>query len=301
MNLRRVLWAVVIVVVLVGVVRIYAKVTAKKVQPERVFPVVVQAPRLGELQYKVTLTGDIKADTEVNVRPRVAGRVEQIFVDEGAYVEKDEAMLSFVSGISSESDIYEDMIVRAPIAGLVGVKQVREGAQVGGAPGSLNPVFTIYSIDNVKIYASVPEKDYSLIRRGTPAEIGLDAFPGEVFHGRVSNVRPVIDPLSRTTQVEIILPNRAHRIKPGMFAKVDLVLLNKPNVMIIPFDAVLGENDKYVFVSQDGKAVKKPVTLGLQQGDEVEVSAGLTAADKVIVLGERVVSEGSKVTETTAQ
>jgi hypothetical protein len=86
-----------------------------------------------------------------------------------------------------------------------------------------------------------------------------------------------------------------------MFAKVDLILLRKADVMIIPFDAVLGESDKYVFVAQDGKAVKKPVTLGLQQGDDVEVAAGLTAADKVIVLGERVVSEGSKLTETSGQ
>ncbi len=301
MNLKRILWAAVIVVVVLGAYRIFIKVTTKKIQPERVFPVVVQVPRIGELQYKVVLTGDIKADTEVNVRPRVSGRVEQIYVDEGAYVEKDEAMLSFVSGISENSDIYEDMVVRAPISGLVGVKLVREGEQVGGAPGSLNPVFTIYSIDNVKIYANVSEKDYSLIRKGTPAEISLDAFPGETFHGRVNNIRPVIDPMSRTTQVEIILPNPAHRIKPGMFAKVDLILLRKTNVMIIPFDAVLGESDKYVFTAQDGKAVKKPVTLGLQQGDDVEVAAGLTAADKVIVLGERVVSEGSKVTETAAQ
>jgi len=301
MNIKKALWALLAVVVVLGGYRIFVKVTTKKVQPERVYPVVVQLPRRGELQYKATLTGDIKADTEVNVRPRVAGRVEQIFVDEGNYVDKDDAMLSFASGISSESDIYEDMIVRAPIAGLVGVKQVRVGEQVGGAPGSLNPVFTIYSIDNVKIYASVSEKDYSLIRKGTPAEISLDAFPGETFRGRVNNVRPVIDPLSRTTQVEIVLPNPRHRIKPGMFAKVDLILIKKTDIMVIPFDAVLGESDKYVFVAQDGKTVKKPVTLGLQQGDDVEVASGLTEQDKVIVLGERVVSEGSRVTETAGQ
>jgi multidrug efflux pump subunit AcrA (membrane-fusion protein) len=301
MSFRKILWAVVILVVLLGAYRIIVKVTTKKVQAERVFPVVVQAPRTGELQYKVTLTGDVKADTEVNVRPRVAGRVEQIYVGEGDYVAKDDALLSFVSGISAESDIYEDMIVRAPIAGIVGMKMIREGEQVGGASGSLNAVFTLYSIDNVKIYADVSEKDYALVAKGTPAEISLDAYPGETFHGRVNNIRPVIDPLTRTTQVEIVLPNPRHRIKPGMFAKVDLILQRETNVQIIPFDAVLGEEGKYVFVAQDGKAVKKPITLGLQQDDNVEVRSGLTAEDKVIVLGERVISEGSKITETAAQ
>ena len=301
MNMRRVLWVVVILVVLLGAYRIIVKVTTKKVQAERVFPVVVQTPRIGELQYKVTLTGDIKADTEVNVHPRVAGRVEQIYVNEGDYVVKDEALLSFVSGISSESDIYEDMIVRAPIAGIVGMKMIREGEQVGGSAGSLNSVFTLYSIDNVKIYADVSEKDYSLVAKGTPAEISLDAYPGETFHGRVSNIRPVIDPLTRTTQVEIILPNPRHRIKPGMFAKVDLILQKERNVQIIPFDAVLGEADKYVLVAQNGLAVKKPITLGLQQDDNVEVRSGLTAQDKVIVLGERVITEGAKIMETSGQ
>jgi multidrug efflux pump subunit AcrA (membrane-fusion protein) len=301
MNMRRILWGVVILLVLLAAYRIIVKVTAKKVQAERVFPVVIQMLRIGELQYKVTLTGDVKADTEVNVRPRVAGRVEQIYADEGDYVDKDQELLSFVSGISTESEIYEDMIVRAPIAGIVGMKMVREGEQVGGSPGSLNPVFTLYSIDNVKIYADVSEKDYSLLAKGTPAEITLDAFPGETFHGRVSNIRPVIDPLTRTTQVEIVLPNPRHRIKPGMFAKVDLILQRATNVPIIPFDAVLGESDKYVFVSQNDLAVKKLITLGLQQDDNVEVRSGLTTADKVIVLGERVLTEGAKIMETTGQ
>lgn len=301
MNLRRILWAVVILIVLLSAFRIISKVTTKKVQAERVFSVVVETPKTGNIEYKVTLTGDVKADTEVNVRPRIAGRVEEIYVDEGSYVKKGEALLSFVSGISAQNDIYEDMIVRAPISGIVGVKLIKEGEQVSNTAGSLGPVFTLYNVDKVKIYADVSEKDYSYLARGTRAEIRLDAFPGETFYGQVNNIRPVIDPLSRTTQVEIILPNPNHRIKPGMFAKVDLILKRESNVMIIPFDAVLGEADKYVLVSQGGKAVKKPIKLGLQQDDNVEVRSGLAAADRVIVLGERVIQEGTKILEMAGQ
>jgi RND family efflux transporter MFP subunit len=165
----------------------------------------------------------------------------------------------------------------------------------------VNPVFTIYDIDKMKIYADVSEKDYSLLKRGARAQIKLDAFPGQLFLGSVNNIRPVIDPYSRTTQVEILLPNPGHRIKPGMFATVSLVLISKPNVMIIPFDAVLGETDKYVFVSAGNLAVKKPIKLGLQEDENVEVVSGLSAKDKVIVLGERVAKEGSKVEETSGQ
>ena len=130
MNLRRILWIVVILIVLLSAFRIISKVTTKKVQAERIFSVVIETPKTGNIEYKVTLTGDVKADTEVNVRPRIAGRVEEIYVDEGSYVKKGEALLSFVSGISAANDIYEDMIVRAPISGIVGVKLIKEGEQV---------------------------------------------------------------------------------------------------------------------------------------------------------------------------
>lgn len=299
MNLRKWLAVIAAIVLVLAVFRIANKITSgKKTQEERVTPVVVVSPRIGSIEYKVTLTGDVKAQTEVNVRPRTAGRVEEIFVDEGDYVEKGEKMLSFVSGISEQDEIYEDMIVRAPISGIVGMKMVKEGEQVGGSPGSLNPVFVLYDINSVKIYANVPEKDYSLVRRGTQAKIMLDAFPSEIFNGRVLNIRPVVDPLTRTTQIEIVLNNENHRIRPGMFAKVDLMLKQKSGVMIIPFDSVLGEADKYVFVDQNGAAVKKTVTLGMLQDNDVEVTSGLAGSDKVITIGQRVVKEGSKVEES---
>jgi len=301
MNLRRFLWLVVIIILILSAFRIINKVTQKKVQEERIIPVMVSTPRIGEIEYRVTLTGDIQANTEVNVRPRVTGRVEEIYVKEGDYVNKGDKLLAFVPGISEKSDIYEDMIVRAPISGVIGLQQIKEGEQVTSSVGNINPVFTLYDVRRVKIYADVSEKDYSLIKKGTSALIKIDAFPDQTFQGQVTRIRPVIDPLSRTTQVEIVLPNSNQRIKPGMFAKVDLILIKKSKVLIIPFDVILGETDKYVFVSQSGKAAKKPIVLGLQQDDNIEVKSGLGAQDRVIVLGERVVKEGSSIEEATGQ
>ena len=301
MNLRRFLWLVVIIILILSAFRIINKVTQKKVQEERIIPVMVSTPRIGEIEYRVTLTGDIQANTEVNVRPRVTGRVEEIYVKEGDYVNKGDKLLAFVPGISEKSDIYEDMIVRAPISGVIGLQQIKEGEQVTSSVGNINPVFTLYDVRRVKIYADVSEKDYSLIKKGTSALIKIDAFPDQTFQGQVTRIRPVIDPLSRTTQVEIVLPNPNQRIKPGMFAKVDLILIKKSKVLIIPFDVILGETDKYVFVSQSGKAAKKPIVLGLQQDANIEVKSGLSAQDRVIVLGERVVKEGSSIEEATGQ
>ncbi|MFA4967919.1 MAG: biotin/lipoyl-binding protein, partial [Candidatus Margulisiibacteriota bacterium] len=116
MNIKRIVTAVVLIIVCLTVLRIGQRImTGKKTQLERTIPVVAVNPKIGNIEYKVILTGDVKAQTEVNVRPRTAGRVEEIFVNEGDYVVKGEKLLSFVSGISESSDIYEDMIVRAPI------------------------------------------------------------------------------------------------------------------------------------------------------------------------------------------
>lgn len=302
MTLKRIIIGILIVIACLAAFRIIYKISGpKKTLEERIIPVIVVNPKLGDIEYKVTLTGDIKAETEVNVKPRVTGRVQEIYVKEGDYVAKGKKLLSFVRGISVKSGIYEDMIVRAPVSGQIGMQLVKVGEQVGTTSGSPNTVFVIYSINKVKIYADVSEKDYRLVKNGTPAEIRLDAYPDEVFHGRINNIRPVIDPLTRTAQVEIILPNPGHRIKPGMFSKVDLILQKKHNVLTLPLDAVLGERDKYVFVSQDGAAVKKPVKLGMQQEDQVEIRSGLGSEDRVIVVGQRLVEDGSKIKETSKE
>ncbi|MFA6169528.1 MAG: efflux RND transporter periplasmic adaptor subunit [Candidatus Margulisiibacteriota bacterium] len=297
MNTKRVIWVVVAVVILLFSYRLVNRLNgAKEIKEDRVIPVIVVTPKIGPMEQRLTLTGDIKAETEVNVRPRTTGRVEEIYVKEGDFVNKGSKMLSYVFGIKPTDDLYEDMVVKSPIYGVVGMQLVKVGDQVTAAVGGgANPVFVVYGIDRMKIYADVPEKYYAFIAKGTPADIMLDAFPKDKFRGVISNVRPVIDPLSRTTQVEILLPNYSHKIKPGMFARVDLVLKRVGNATIIPFDAVLGETEKYVYVAKDGIAKKQKVELGLEEGNNVQVTIGLSPLDKVVVLGQRVVKDGSKI------
>jgi multidrug efflux pump subunit AcrA (membrane-fusion protein) len=95
MRLRKIAWIIGILILLLATYRIVSKVTQKHVQEERIFPVVVAAPKIGAIEYRVTLTGDIQANTQVDVRPRVTGRVQAIFVKEGDYVEKSDKLLSF--------------------------------------------------------------------------------------------------------------------------------------------------------------------------------------------------------------
>jgi len=296
---RKLLWIVVVVVVAIMVLRIANRITNSKIiETERSIPVVATSPTVGAIEDKLSLTGDIKARKEVSVRPRIGGRVEEIYVDEGDEVEKGAALLSYVAGIQPDNDLYDDMVVTAPISGIIGMKMVKEGDQVMTQSGAINPVFTIYDIDSMKIYCDVPEKNYSELYVGMPAEVRIDAIPDETFKGKVFNIRPVIDPMTRTTKIEIRLANSDHGIKPGMFANVDLILKGNQKALIIPFDAILGDTDKYVLVDEAGIAVKKPVKTGIRQDNNVEILSGLSSSDRVLTEGERVVKEGSKITET---
>ncbi|MBU0629375.1 MAG: efflux RND transporter periplasmic adaptor subunit [Candidatus Margulisbacteria bacterium] len=296
---KKIIWAIVVIIVVVFGFRLAGRLSGgKEAKTERVVPVVAISPKLGPIEQRLTLNGDIKAETEVSVRPRTTGRVEELYVKEGDYVSKGSKLLSYVAGIDPTNDLYNDLVVTSPISGVVGMQLVKIGDQVTSqVGGGISPVFVVYGIDRVKIYADVPEKYYTSITKGTRADIALDALPNELFRGVVGNIRPVIDPLSRTTQIEIILANYSHRIKPGMFAKVDLVLKRVVNATVIPFDAVLGENEKYVYLAKEGVAEKRPIVLGLENGNDVQVVSGLSPLDKVIILGQRVVREGSRIEE----
>ncbi|MFA5103765.1 MAG: efflux RND transporter periplasmic adaptor subunit [Candidatus Margulisiibacteriota bacterium] len=299
MKAKRIVWIAVMLVVVLFVFRIAGRITSSnKIVSEKSIPVEVKSPVIGPIEEKVTLTGDIKADKEVSVRPRIAGRVAEIYADEGDKVEKGAALLSYIAGINPDNELYDDMVVIAPISGIIGMKLIKEGDQVmNQVGGGVNPVFVIYDIGKVKVYADIPEKYYSSLDTGMPAQIFLDAYPDEVFRGSINKIRPVVDPMSRTTQVEIVLPNKSHRIKPGMFVKVDIPLRKTANAVIVPFDSVLGDREKYVFVSENSVAKMRPVVLGLQQENKVQIKEGVAASDKVIVSGQRIVKDGSKIEE----
>jgi len=296
MKTKKIFWIILALVLVLLLYRSCARLRSASItEAGRVIPVIVAVPQIGSIENTLTLTGDIKGESEVSVRPRIAGRVEEIYVKEGDHVDKGDVLLSFSAGITEDDPIYEDMVVRSPISGFVGMQLVKIGDQVISSVGTNNPVFVIYGIDNVKIFANVPEKYYTLVSKGTPARIRLDALPGKEFTGSVSRVRPVIDPSTRTIQVEIIIPNKSYSIRPGMFAKVDLVLQKKDNAIKLPSDAVLGDGENYVFVADGSHSVKKQVEKGIENENEIEIKSGLLPADKVIINGQRIVGEGSTI------
>jgi multidrug efflux pump subunit AcrA (membrane-fusion protein) len=292
--------AVRLVIVIVAVFILYKITAGILFKPtiesgEKPFPVQVIKPAYKVISNSIALVGEVKGDTEVQVRPKTTGRVEELYADEGDEVEKGAPLLSFKAGISEDDNLYNDLVTFAPVSGVVGVKQIKEGEQIVSSMGTINPVFTIYQIDNVKINANVPERFVENLATGLTAQIRFDSYQNRIFNGRVRKVRPVMDPQSRTIQVEIYVNNPKHLIKPGMFAKVELILKHKINALVIPADALLEDVSKYVLVAKDGRAIKKDVQTGVRSSNEIEIITGLDPNDQVIIVGQRVANSGSKV------
>jgi len=188
--------------------------------------------------------------------------------------------------------------IRAPFAGQIAAKYYEEGEVFTPAPGrsGKTAILDLMDLNKLKIIISVSGKDLPDLRRGLDVLVAFDAYPGEEYAATVNRVEPTVDPNSRMGSVEIEMDNRERLIKPGMFARIKVVLEARRNVLIAPTECVISENGQaYVMLIDGSKAHRQSVRIGLQNGDITEVQEGLSIGDTVIRVGQRVVKDGQEV------
>jgi RND family efflux transporter MFP subunit len=139
----------------------------------------------------------------------------------------------------------------------------------------------------LKITIFVNEEYFSRVRKGMPVTVTTDIYTDEEFRGTVHLIHPTIDPASRTFGVEITIPNSNLRLRPGMFARVNMGFGAMKRVIVPDLAVVrqIGTNDRYVFVYENGVVHKTKVQLGNQVGKNIEVLSGLEEGDQVVVAG----------------
>ena len=183
--------------------------------------------------------------------------------------------------------------INSPVSGFVGKRVLDPGAWV--TPNST--FLSIVDIGVVRLVVNVVEKDLRKISQGMKAAVTVDAFPGETFNGRIGHVAPVLDPATRTAQVEIEVQNSTFRLKPGMYAKVDFVVEHKENTLVVPANAVVDLGGrKGVFIPDDGSIARfKAITVGMSQPDVVEVLEGVPEGARVVTTGAAALREGDRI------
>ncbi len=190
--------------------------------------------------------------------------------------------------------------IRAPFAGYIAERNLDPGAYVSGTTASTSTVsrgiLSVHDVETVRTLIEVVEKDVPLVQVGQRADVRAEAYPNEVFEGRVTRIVQALNRATRTMTVEVDLPNKDHRLKGGMFARVEVLVGRHPQAIQIPLDAVSRlEESQYVYVVKDGKAHQVPVELGARADNRVEVLKGLTGDEQLIVSGKDLVSEGVPV------
>jgi multidrug efflux pump subunit AcrA (membrane-fusion protein) len=197
--------------------------------------------------------------------------------------------------LEQERDHLRDTTIVAPFRGEITRKCVDAGAFV--SPSSPpTPLVNLVYTETLKIVANVLEKDIPLLKPGMKAKIQVDSYPGRVFEGRVEKINSALDLSTRTLQAEIYIPNSDRSLKPGMFSNVEVVLLEKPETLVIPREAILeAGSEMSVFVVEGKQAIRRPIVTGIEQDRFVEVRGGLKEGDQVVTRGQEAIRENTTI------
>lgn len=186
-----------------------------------------------------------------------------------------------IERLKGGGDVMRTLTYRAPVSGVVLEKKAVQGMRF--MPGEA--LFQIADVSSVWILADVFERDLAEIRVGQAVEVGIDAFPGKRFSGKVAYIYPTLNAQTRTVPIRIELPNPRGELRPAMYAAVEIKLGAGRTALTVPLSAVIdsGTAQRVIVQVADGRFEAREVRLGVRSDDHVEVLAGLKEGEQVVV------------------
>jgi RND family efflux transporter MFP subunit len=189
--------------------------------------------------------------------------------------------------------------ITSPITGYVSARRLDPGALVGPPGGGA--MVTIVRMDRLRVFLSLNETDAMGVSVGMDAHVELDALPGRHFTGKVVRIAPSFDPLTRTLEAEVQLPNESGELRPGMYGRGSIRREIHANTPVVSVNAVqISSRQKYVFVLHDTKVERKTIVTGaeLEDGSLLEVRSGLAPGEEVVIAGADGLADGTTVRVT---
>ena len=189
-----------------------------------------------------------------------------------------------------------DTKLRAPFAGVIGMKSIEIGQMV--SPGI--PAFTIVKNDKIYACSAIPESEIEQLKIGHKAVVTVPALGNQTFYGLVKHIGPVADPRTRTYRVKIILENSDYRLRPGMTSNVSIETDKKIETLTIPGRAIVRDTNNltYVFLADknESRAFRKRVFTGGVHGSEIRIKRGLIPGDILVLAGQHKLTDGCQIT-----
>ncbi len=310
-----------------------SEVEEKKEELTGIRNVKVAPAKRGDISTYIDFSGKLETKQIVNISPAMSSKIVKLFVEEGDKVEEgnilarlddthlvqaemqyrnlkkkyermkelkktgsideqtfDEVKTGYEVAKSSFEFMLENTEIRAPFNGTVTLIYKKEGENFDAMMDPM--LIRMINLNRMKAKIQVSDVDISKVSIGQKALIKVDSSTEE-FIGKITYISPEADMMSGTYTVEISLKNRDNVLKHNQFARIILFTKTSQNTIIVLQGAVL--ESEYVFVLEDGKAVKKYVTLGLENEFEVEIKVGIKQGEQVITYGNVGLSEGEKV------
>ncbi|MDX5444197.1 MAG: efflux RND transporter periplasmic adaptor subunit [Hymenobacteraceae bacterium] len=235
------------------------------------------------------LQSNLKLYKQMEARQRQL--LEKEYISQQEYDQAINQLRTSEADIQAQQALLAKATLRAPFTGVIGLRNVSEGAFVG--PNT--QIATLVSTQPVKIDFSIPSRYSAAVHVGDSVRFSIEGTP-ESYKAIIYALEPQIDPNTRTQQVRARYHNKNQNVLPGSFVRVEVPLKEMPDAILIPTEAVMPElNGHKVFVVQNGKAQAKQVKIGFRSDRLIQITEGLQPGDSVISSGILQVKPGADV------
>lgn len=250
--------------------------------------------------YAAAASDSVKAEADLTRKQQTYERAKQLFEAQGlaqrdveaaaadwhqaeAEALRAKARLGNLSGKSKSGD--GQFNLRAPLSGIITERQVNGGSEV--RPDATTPLFIITDPQHLWVLVDLPEQQIGKVKVGQPVFIEVDAYPDEIFYGRVTVIGGALDPVTRRIQVRCYLNDPERKLKPEMYARVTPDVDNQTQLPRIPNSALFTQGvSSFVFVElSPGVLQRRKVELAMQSHEYSYVKQGLSATDRVVTSG----------------
>ncbi|WP_028372123.1 efflux RND transporter periplasmic adaptor subunit [Legionella lansingensis] len=232
----------------------------------------------------LTLNGEIQLlpNEQADVTVRISGNVSALYANLGDQVKKGQPLVKIQSRLIGDPP--PSIIINSPMTGVIDARNISLGQAV-------EPNTTLFHISNrnrVIALAQVYEEDLEKVVVGQTAYVHVLSYPKKTFPGKVILIEPNLNSVTRTVNVQIILDNQGNLLKPGMFARAQIVLQESKNALTVPNAGILeGNDEKFVFRSQGNKFERIVVKTGMSDEFYTEILTGLAVGDEIVIQGNR--------------
>ena len=333
--MRRItLYALAALVALTGCKKTAEQATTDNVEREELVELTTLHPQ--EIQRVITISSNLEGYQTVNVAPSLTGKIEHIYVEVGARVRKGDSLVrmdqqqfrtarltcnnlqtemtrmdGLIQSGSVSQQSYDQMklsldqakenlnflttntFVRAPFSGVISAKNYEDGELYSG-----QPIVVLKQVDKLKTLMAIPESYIPQVKNGMKLTLTSSVYPDKTFPAYIETVYPTIDASSHTFQVKVVVPNGDGLLRPGMYVTSSLGL-GREKVITAPYSTVLkliGANNRYVFINDNGYAKRVEVEMGERFGDNVEISAPeIVDGVQMVTKGESRLIDGVKI------